>query len=301
MYHKIKQIPYSYGTMAFLAIFLGLVIGDLPTSSNEVTMISLLIVMSLSTREVKFNKLRSIRSHLKNFIYVFLINYVLLTISLIVLAYILFDDIQLIQGITVFAVVPSAIAVIPFTSMLDGDTELSLISSALLYLSSLIIVPSVLLLLFGSEIGLWPIIRNLIILIIIPVIVSRIFLGIGYKEKEFDQVIVNVAFFLIIFGAVGANRNLFITETNLLLPILILATFRSIGLASVVYLIGKKLNTPSDRLKSYTLFAGFKNGGLAIILAVSLFGIKASFPIVLGFVFDPVLIVYLKKFIYNVD
>jgi len=299
VFKKIIRLPYSYGAMAFLAIFLGLIIDGYPRFSDEITMISLLIIMSLSTREVKFNKLRSLNKHLGDFGAVFLLNYGLLSITLISLSYLFFEDIQLIQGMVVFAVVPSAIAVIPFTSMLEGDTELSLVSSALLYIASLIITPAVLLLMFGREIGIWPILRNLVILIIVPVLISRFLLKIDYKENKHDQVIVNTGFFLIIFGAVGANRSLFFTETSLLLPILFIAAVRSIGLASLVYFGGKKLKVPAGKLKSYALFTTLKNGGLAIILSVSLFGAKSSFPIVLGFVFDPILVVYLKRFLYR--
>ncbi|MBS3817724.1 MAG: hypothetical protein KGY76_09210 [Candidatus Thermoplasmatota archaeon] len=299
MFKKILRIPYSYGAMAFLAMILGLFIGGYPRYSDEITMISLLVIMSLSTREVKFKKLKTLKKHLGDFTTVFLLNYGLLSITLISLSYLLFDDIQLIQGLVVLAVVPSAIAVIPFTSMLEGDTELSLISSALLYFSSLLIAPAVLLLLFGQQIGIWPILRNLIILIIVPVIISRFLLKIGYDEKEHDQMIVNTGFFIIILGAVGANRHLFFKETDLLLPILFIAAIRSVGLASLVYLGGKKLRVPLEKLKSYSLFASFKNGGLAIILAVSLFGQKASFPIVLGFFFAPILVVYLKRYLYK--
>jgi len=287
--------------MAFLAIFLGLFIDGYPRFSSQITMISLIIIMSLSTREVRFGKLRSMRKHLGDFFTVFLLNYGLLSITLISLSYLLFEDIQLIQGMVVFAVVPSAIAVIPFTSLLKGDTELSLVSSALLYLSSLVVTPLVLLLLFGREIGLWPILRNLIILIIVPTLLSRFLLKIDYKEKEHDKIIVNIGFFIIIFGAVGANRTLFFTETSLLIPILFIAAVRSLGLASLVHFGGKKMNVSSGKLKSYALFTTLKNGGLAIILAVSLFGAKASFPIVLGFVFDPILVVYLKSFLYKKD
>jgi len=298
VFKRLSKIPYSYGSMAIIAIILGLLIDGFPRYSDEITMISLIVIMSLSTREVKFKKLRSLKKHLGDFLTVFILNYGLLSLTLVSLSYLLFDDIQLIQGMVVFAVVPSAIAVIPFTSMLDGDTELSLVSSALLYLSSLIIAPAVLLLLFGEEIGIWPILRNLILLIIIPAIVSRFLLKIDYDEKNHDQLIVNTGFFLIIFGAVGANRTLFFTETSLLLPILFIAAVRSIGLASLVYFGGKKLKSRSGKLRSYTLFSTLKNGGLAIILAVSLFGPKASFPIVLGFVFDPILVVYLKRLLY---
>jgi len=285
--------------MAFLAIFLGLIIDGYPKYSDEITMISLLIIMSLSTREVKFNKLKNLNKHIRDFGAVFLLNYGLLSVTLISLSYLFFEDIQLIQGMVVFAVVPSAIAVIPFTSMLGGDTELSLVSSALLYICSLIITPAVLLFMFGREIGIWPILRNLIILIIVPIIISRFLLMIDYKETKHDQVIVNTGFFLIIFGAVGANRDLFFTETSLLLPILFIGAVRSIGLASLVYFGGKKLNLSLGKLKSYALFTTLKNGGLAIILSVSLFGAKSSFPIVLGFVFDPILVVYLKRFLYR--
>ncbi|MFP4186159.1 MAG: hypothetical protein ACLFSM_08110 [Thermoplasmata archaeon] len=299
MFKRLLSIPYSYGAMAFLAITLGLFIDGYPKYSDEITMISLLIIMSLSTREVKFDKLRSLKGHLGDFLTVFLLNYGLLSITIISLSYLLFDDIQLIQGLVVLAVVPSAIAVIPFTSMLEGDTELSLVSSALLYISSLAVAPAVLLLLFGQQIGIWPILKNLIILIIAPVIISRFLLMIEYQQRSYDKIIVNTGFFLIIFGAVGANRQLFFSETRLLLPILFIGAVRSVGLASLVFYGGKRLDISIGKLKSYTLFSTLKNGGLSVILAVSLFGDKASFPIVLGFVFDPILVVYLKRVLYR--
>ncbi len=285
--------------MALIAIIMGMALGGFPSHSDEITMASLIAIMSLSTREVKFKKLRGMKEHFSDFLTVFLLNYGVLAGTLIGMSYLLFEDIQLIQGMVVYAVVPSAIAVIPFTSMLDGDTELSLISSALLYISSLAITPIVLLILFGREIGIWPILKNLLILIVVPAVISRLLLKIGYKEKEHDQVIVNTGFFLIIFGAVGANRNLLFTETALLLPIFLIGAVRSIGLASITNIVGRALKVPSDKLKSYTLFASFKNGGLALILAVSLFGLKSSFPIVFGFVFAPLLIVFLKRVVYK--
>ncbi len=285
--------------MALIAVLLGISLGGFPSYSDEITMISLLVIMTLSTREVKFKKLRSLKEHFNDFLTVFLLNYGVLTLTIIALSYLLFEDILFIQGMVVYAVVPSAIAVIPFTSMLDGDTELSLISSALLYISSLVATPLVLLLLFGQEIGIWPILRNLIILIVVPAIISRILLKIGYKEREHDQIIVNAGFFLIIFGAVGANRDLLFAETALLLPIFLIGAVRSVGLASIINFGGRTMKVPSDKLKSYTLFSSIKNGGLAVILANSLFGSKAGFPIVLGFLFDPLLIVYLKRLIYR--
>lgn len=293
MLKKIKEIPYSYGYMATLAVIFGFVTGGFPAYTSEITLVALLIVMSLSTREVKFSELRSLRGHVKDFSMVFLLNYGLLSLSMISLSYLLFSDIQLIQGMVVFALVPSAIAVVPFTKMVKGDMELSLISTSLLYLSSLVMVPLFLFLLFGSEVGLVPIMKNLFIMLVLPIFVSRILLKVGYDVKKHDKAVVNFSFFLIIMGAIGANRHLFFERTELLLPIFLIGLVRSIGLTTTTAFIGKKMKLPYKKLRSYILFSGYKNGGLSIILAVILFGTEASFPIVVGFPFDLLLIIYI--------
>ncbi|MGM0509507.1 MAG: hypothetical protein ACQESD_00055 [Thermoplasmatota archaeon] len=298
MLDKIKSIPYSYSAMATLAVILGFVTGGFPYNS-EVTLVALLVVMSLSTRDVRFRELRSLRGHLKDFLIVFLLNYVLLTVSMAGLAYLLFSDIKLIQGMVVFALMPSAIAVIPFTKMVDGDMELSLISTSLLYLSSLVMVPVFLFLLFGNEVGLIPILKNLFIMLVLPIFISRILLKVGYEERKHDKAIVNTSFLIIIMGAIGTNRHLFFDRTEILLPIFFIGLVRSIGLTSITAFIGKKLGSPHKKLRSYILFSGYKNGGLSIILAVLLFGAEASFPIVVGFPFDLILIIYIMNILID--
>lgn len=284
--------------MALLAMITGVLTGGFPAYTDKITLVSLLVIMTLSTREVKFTELKSIKGHLKDFSISFLTNYLFLTIVLIASAYLIFDDVKIIQGLVVFALVPSAIAVIPFTKMLKGDLELSLISSSLLYMSSLAIVPSVLFLLYGSSIGFLQILRYLFLMIVIPLIISRVLLKVGYTEREYDKIFVNLSFFLLIFGFMGANQSYFFSETAILVPILLIGFIRSIGTASITSFIGKYLKVPNQKLKSYVLFSGYKNGGLAAMLAVALFGSRASFPIVVLFPFDMILIIYLKKYIF---
>lgn len=299
MFDRIKSILYSYGAMALLAMITGVLTGGFPAHTDKITLISLLVIMSLSTREVKFTELKDIRGHLKDFSVSFLANYLFLTLVLIISAYLIFDDIKIIQGLVVFALVPSAIAVIPFTKMLKGDLELSLISSSLLYLSSLALVPFFLSLLYGSTIGVLQILRYLFLMIVIPIIVSRILLKVGYTEREYDKIFVNVSFFLLIFGFMGANQSYFFSETAILLPIMFIGFIRSIGTATITNVIGKYIKIPNQKLKSYVLFSGYKNGGLAAMLAVALFGSRASFPIVVLFPFDMILIIYLKRYIFK--
>ncbi|MFW6176461.1 MAG: hypothetical protein ACOC40_02045, partial [Thermoplasmatota archaeon] len=261
--------------MALLAMITGVLTGGFPAYTDKITLLSLLVIMTLSTREVKFTELKSIKGHLKDFSISFLANYLFLTIVLIASAYLIFDDVKIIQGLVVFALVPSAIAVIPFTKMLKGDLELSLISSSLLYLSSLAIVPLVLFLLYGSSIGFLQILRYLFLMIVIPLIVSRVLLKVGYTEREYDKIFVNISFFLLIFGFMGANQSYFFSETAILVPILLIGFIRSIGTASITSFIGKYMKIPNQKLKSYVLFSGYKNGGLAAMLAVALFGSRA--------------------------
>lgn len=296
---KILAVLYSYGAMASIGMVLGLLTGGFPRHNSLITMLSLVVVMSLSTREVKFKKLRSLKSHMRDFLVVFLLNYGLLSFTFISLGYLLFNDLVMIQGMVVFAVVPSAVAVIPFTKMLDGDTELSLISSSLLYLSSLIIAPTVLFLLFSKEVNIISILMRLFQLIILPLIISRILLWVGYEERKEDDVVVNFAFLLIIFGAMGANRQLFLSRIDVLSSALLIGFVRSIVLATLVLYVCRSINVKSDKLRSFVLFSSYKNGGLAIIFAATLFGVQASFPIVAGFPFDIILMIYLKRWVFS--
>ncbi len=299
MFDRIRSVLNSYGAMALLAMITGIMTGGFPAFTDKITLLSLLVIMSLSTREVRFRELKDIRGHLKDFSIAFITNYIFLSTVLITTSYFILDDPKIIQGLVVFALVPSAIAVIPFTKMLKGDLELSLISSSLLYLSSLAIVPLFLSFIYGSSIGLLKILRYLFLMIVIPIIISRILLKIGYTEKSHDNMIVNISFFLLIFGFMGANQSYFFSETSILLPILLIGFIRSVGTASITGFIGRYLEIPDQKLKSYVLFSGYKNGGLAAMLAVALFGSRASFPVVVLFPFDMILIIYLKRYIFK--
>src|SRR5207245_6437128 len=82
------------------------------------------------------------RTELRAFLIAFAMSYVVLS-RLILSFAILSPDPQIRNGWVLMAAVPPAIAVVPITSILKGDTRRSLISLAFLYVLGLGLVPAI--------------------------------------------------------------------------------------------------------------------------------------------------------------
>jgi len=228
----------------------------------------LLMMMVFSMVEIDL----SIIGDLKGALIGFGLNYILLSGLILLLSSNLGDE-GLRQGFVVMAAVPPAVAILPLTRLLGGDSPLSLYSEAFCYLASLVLMPGIIFA-FTSRTGvsLAYILEIALLLILLPAIASRFLRG-----RSLDTVPpINLGFFLITYTVVGLNSQaLFGADISSVALIAIARTF-AIGVA--VYLCARLARVEVQKRISYTLFASFKNLGMAAAVSLVLFGPKAGIP-----------------------
>ena len=116
--------------MVVTGLVLGLLTGGSPVAPQEVSTLFLVVAMTLALTEIRVEGLR-FRTELRAFSVASFWNYGVLTGLVLVFA-LLTPDPDLRAGWVVMAAVPSAIAVIPLTSILRGNVRSALVSTALL-------------------------------------------------------------------------------------------------------------------------------------------------------------------------
>lgn len=228
----------------------------------------LLMMMVFSMAEIDL----SVGGDIKGAMIGFGLNYILLSGLILVLSSNLEDE-GLWQGFVVMAAVPPAVAVLPLTKLLGGDSTLSLYSEVLCYLASLILMPGIIFV-FTSRTGvsLWYISEIVLLLILLPAIASRFIRG-----RRLDTVPpINLGFFLVTYTVVGLNSQaLFGADTS---SVALIAVARTFVIGAAVYLCARLVGVEMQKRISYTLFASFKNLGMAAAVSLVLFGPRAGIP-----------------------
>jgi BASS family bile acid:Na+ symporter len=257
----------SPGVLA-ASVVIALAYPDLAPFMEHLIMPVLLIMMTFSMMEIELK----VRWEFAGVINGFLLNYLLLSGLILVLASFL-SDTAFYEGFVVMAAVPPAVAVLPLTKLLDGDIDLSLYSEALCYLISLALMPAMIFM-FTRKIGVSVLdtIEIIILLILLPLILSRY-----VRKLRIDPVIpINLAFFAVIYTVIGLNRSALFGEGIAEAAVIAVARTFIVGLA--VYWVTGLIGVELPRRISYTLLASFKNLGLSAAVAILLFDPRAGIP-----------------------
>ena len=181
-----------------LSVFCGLLLGQGATWTKPLVLPALALVMTLSTMGVAGEALRSGQGWWRPVLSGLLLNYVMLGGVLLGLSYVMISEAAIRDGFVLLVAVPPAIAVIPFTDFLKGNTAFSLLGTVACYLGALVITPFITLAFFGTGF-IEP--RSLIIiiaeLILVPLILSRILLrsSLGRRLESVKGTITNWSFF----------------------------------------------------------------------------------------------------------
>src|SRR5437879_3906395 len=135
--------------MVASGLVVGFATGGFPAYSKEIAEVALILGMTFSLTEISISGI-SPREELRRFLVAFGMSYVVLS-GLILLFAVLSPDPQIRNGWVLMAAVPPAIAVVPITSILKGDTRRSLVSLALLYVLGLGLTGVLAFAVFGPE------------------------------------------------------------------------------------------------------------------------------------------------------
>ena len=258
--------------LLFLAGFLlGLISGGYASSLKEYILPALVLIMSLSATKVTLSELIHVRKYLRDILIIFIINYIFLSGLILLANHLLVRDHDFYMGYVMMAAIPSAAAVLPFTYLLRGEMMVSLLGSAGLYLLALLMAPLISFqFLDVSGINPLKLISALVQMILIPFIVSRLLLKwkTFHQVKDHANIIVNLAFFFIIYVVIGMNRTTFLSHFDDLALVSLIAFFRTFVSGHLVDLVSRFAGIDRARRMSYVLFGSFKNLALAAAISI---------------------------------
>ncbi|MBM4237559.1 MAG: hypothetical protein FJ151_03640 [Euryarchaeota archaeon] len=292
---SIRDILSNNVLMMTFAFILGFVLGGFPALNSELAMASLVVVMSLSLGGLRLKNL-DLKKHVWSTAIALVVCFGVSSGVTILLSY-LFDDYMIRFGWILVAAVPSAIAVIPFTYMLKGDLEYSLVASTVIYLLALVITPLIAVAFAGYAIDQTTLLWYVAVLIFLPLVFSRGLRKI-HVSGQVRTILINIAFFILFFAVTGTNREAFFGEPALVLGLLLVAAFRTFAVGGAIEFIARKRKMDRKERIPTVLFATYKNTGMAAALAVALVGNEAAIPATVCLAIEVVWFLALTKWIY---
>ncbi|MDD5724203.1 MAG: hypothetical protein PHY29_10775 [Syntrophales bacterium] len=205
-------------------------------------------------------------------------------------------DKELWNGFIILAIMPPAVAVIPFTDLLRGNNAFSLAGTMGGYLSALVILPLILYKFVGSSrFALEKLSIAAIVLIIIPLVVSRL-LRWRKIDKDLAAVkgtITNWSFFVVVYSIVGLNQDIFTRQPMRLVPVAAIAVGSMFVLGLIIEWIGKLFRIDRQTTTSLVLLGTIKNYGLAAGIALALFSKESALPATVSTIFMFVYIIWM--------
>jgi BASS family bile acid:Na+ symporter len=281
---------------AFLS---GLIWGDAAHLLKGLILPALVLIMSLSTTHITLNELIQVKKYLKDILIITLIHYPFLSGLILLANHFWVKDPDLRVGYIVMAAIPSAVAVIPFTYLLQGEMAVSLIGSAWIYLFALIAAPLISLhFLEVAKIEPFRLVLTLLQLILIPFFLSRFLL----KWRGFHPfqpkagILINFGFALILYIVIGMNRKVFFSHPDLLILISGIAILRTFVSGHLIDLLSRGLKVDEKRRVSYVLFGSYKNLGLAAAISILLFNERAAIPSAITTIFEFLFLIWFTYF-----
>ena len=283
------------GFILALAFVVGLVLPQGAAETSPAVVPLLAMVMTMSIMGVSPRMFLDFRKVSRPILLSLLMNYVVLTLALIGLSFLIIRDYELRTGFILLAAVPPAVAVIPFTYRLGGNTDFSLVGTVACYLAALFIVPIISVVFWGASV-IQPV--SLLItlgeLIALPLAIAQLLrrTGIASKLERYRGTIVNWGFFVVVYTIVGLNQSAFLEQPERLLPTTA-AAFISTGypIASA----SRARSSGVDRASRISLILSGtrKNYGMAAAIALALFSPRAAVPAAVAMVFAIVHFIWL--------
>jgi len=269
--------------MVASGLVVGFATGGFPAYSKEIAEVALILGMTFSLTEISISGI-SPREELRRFLVAFGMSYVVLS-GLILSFAVLSPDPQIRNGWVLMAAVPPAIAVVPITSILKGDTRRSLVSLALLYVLGLGLVPAITLAFTSQAAPLGELVLQTVLLIGVPLIASR-FLRRWSRVADFRGSAVSLSFFFLVVAIAGSTRAPLLAHPELIATLALLSFGRTFLLGSVVFVLTRALDVSWSERVAVTAFSSFKNLGLTVVLAFAVFGPEATLPSIVSLVFE---------------
>jgi BASS family bile acid:Na+ symporter len=278
---KLKAFLRNRNLIFLLALACGLFIPYASPFMKHLILPMLALAMTLSTMEIGNVAFVRPRSFFFPALLGIVMNYVVLGNIIIGLSALLIRDETLWIGFVLIAAVPPAIAVIPFSSILRGNTLLSMFGTVGAHLGALAIMPLITVSLIG--VGAFDPLKLLMTsleLIVLPLAVSRLLIRKGWKERidPYRGTITNWSFFLVLYTMIGLNSTLIFNRISTLLPIFAICISVTFILGFLIDWVSGLFHIPKETRTSLVLLGTLKNHGTAGGIAITFFSQEAALP-----------------------
>lgn len=280
MFRFWRSFPFMVGA----GLVVGLATGGFPTAiSGSVQQVMLIIAMAFSLTEISFRGIAP-GQELRGLALAATMSYGVLG-ALVIAFGLLSAEPSIRSGWVLMGAVPPAIAVVPITSLLRGNVRRALISDAILYFVGLVAVPGLSLVFLGEAVPVETLALQTLLLIGVPIVLSRpLRLWKGIDEAR--PVAVCVSFFFLVVAIAGSTRDILLKDAGLAAGLAVLALVRTAGLGLGILAIARLLRTRRETQVAAVAFGGFKNLGLTVVLAFTVFGPLASLPAITTLIFE---------------
>lgn len=277
----ILKIILNRNFILVLAVLLGMLIGENAQFIQPYTIYVLAVTMIFSTTGIDSKALLPLKNLIKPMAVGTLLNYLVFGIVVLSVAWFLMPTKELFLGFVVIVATPPGVAVIPFTGILKGDIKYSIIGVFGAFLASILIAPA----LIGffsknANVSSWSLFLLMIKLVLVPMVLSRLLLFkpiFKYVAKVRGK-IVNWGFAIIIFVAVGMNRDVFFTDPKILFLITTALLIGTFGIGTLYEKLGSKVGLTNERITADVLLLTIKSSGFSVVTAFTLFGKEAAIP-----------------------
>ncbi len=284
--------------MMLTALVLVLIVGGFPSSfpvsNGNIAMVSLIVMMTLALSSIQLKGLK-LGFYLKDVRKAIVLSFVLLTAVTIVIAFLFSGELR--AGWILLAAVPSAVSVISFTCLWNGDTESSAVSTIVIYLFSLVITPAITFVFLGKAVNELTLLYYLCLQILLPLILSRIVRNFLTSTK-IRNILIHISFFILVIAVLGENRNLLFSSGAIVASLAVFAIVRLFGVGITFDRILRKSGIKKSKAVSEVLFSTYKNTGMAASLALVLLGPVAALPAAVCMVADIIWLIFAGKFLF---
>jgi len=263
------------------AVIMGMVFGDYAVYFKDYTIYVLALTMIFSTTGIDSKALLPVKKLFKPMLVGTLLNYLIFGIVVLILAWLLMPTNELFMGFVVIVAAPPGVAVIPFAGILKGDIEYSILGVFGAFLASIAIAPAIIeLFARNADVSSWSLFMLMIKLVLVPLILSRLLLikPIFKYVAKIRGKVVDWGFAIIIFTAVGMNRDVFFSNPVVLLLSTIVLLAATFGIGTIYELFSKKMGIKPGRSITQVLLLTIKSSGFSVVTALTLFGKEAAIP-----------------------
>lgn len=264
-----------------LAISLGLLLPQPAQWTKVLMMPALALVMTLATMNVPNNFFLNPRAMFMPSLAGIVMTYLILGGAILFLSALLIDNNNLWIGFILIAAVPPAVAVIPFTAILNGNVSYTLSGTVASYIAALMIMPLAFWVLIGTGFDdPYKLVRIMFLLIVLPLILSRIILRYRWQDKiaPVRGFLTDWGFFIVLYSMVGVNSELIFSRPLIILPVAAIVFTTTFVLGWMIQKTCTICRVDKKNIVSFVLQGTLKNQGIAGGLAITLFEKEAALP-----------------------